>query len=215
MQRPTVPMLSLVALACATAIACGDSVTTTKSAAPFDWPEAPTMRASLHVRDHGRLEIDLYPSVAPETVANFVKLANEGFYDGTSFHRVIPGFMLQGGDPNTRDDLPGNDGNGGPGYTIADEFNAAGHERGVLSMANRGNPNTGGSQFFIVQGEARHLDGKHTAFGRVVSGMDVVDRISEVECDVHGRWGPKNRPIESVVIDKIEIQAARSDAATL
>ena len=117
----------------------------------------------------GVIVVDLDFKAAPNTVANFVELANKGFYNGLMFHRVINGFMIQGGDPE------GN-GSGGPGYTIDDEKNDLKHEAGVISMANRG-PNTGGSQFFITQMPQPHLDGKHTVFGKVVSGLDVVCRI--------------------------------------
>lgn len=117
----------------------------------------------------GTITIDLLPKEAPKTVENFVTLANKGFYDGLTFHRVIQRFVIQGGDPN------GN-GTGGPGYTIEDEKNDLKHIPGALSMANAG-PNTGGSQFFIVQWEQPHLDGKHTIFGKVSSGLDVIYRI--------------------------------------
>jgi len=193
------------------AVACGDRVTATAEPPkpePFVWPEGPSPTAVVHIAEMGTIELALYPSLAPATVDNFVKLAAEGFYDGTSFHRVIPGFMIQGGDPNTRDRDPTDDGNGGPGYKIQDEFSDAPHERGVLSMANVGMPDSGGSQFFIVHGDAQHLDHKHTVFGRVVSGIEVVDAITGVETDLHGRWGPKNRPIENVVIEKIEVRPA-------
>ena len=119
----------------------------------------------------GEIVLSLDFNAAPNTVANFVELASKGFYDGLSFHRVIPGFMIQGGDPN------GN-GSGGPGYTIDDEPNALKHETGVISMANRG-PNTAGSQFFITQLPQPHLDGKQTVFGKVLSGQDVVCRIEQ------------------------------------
>ncbi|WP_173378644.1 peptidylprolyl isomerase [Fibrobacter succinogenes] len=117
----------------------------------------------------GVIVVDLDFKAAPNTVANFVELANKGFYNGLMFHRVINGFMIQGGDPE------GN-GSGGPGYTIDDEKNDLKHEAGVISMANRG-PNTGGSQFFITQMPQPHLDGKHTVFGKVLQGLDVVCRI--------------------------------------
>ncbi len=117
----------------------------------------------------GKIVVDLNFKAAPNTVANFVELANSGFYNGLVFHRVIPGFMIQGGDPN-------GDGTGGPGYTIDDEANDLKHETGVISMANRG-PNTGGSQFFITHLPQPHLDGKHTVFGKVIEGHDVVCRI--------------------------------------
>jgi len=118
----------------------------------------------------GKIVVDLNFKAAPNTVANFVELANKGFYNGLLFHRVIPGFMIQGGDPK-------GDGTGGPGYTIDDEKNDLKHEVGVISMANRG-PNTGGSQFFITQLPQPHLDGKHTVFGMVIEGHDVVCRIA-------------------------------------
>jgi peptidyl-prolyl cis-trans isomerase B (cyclophilin B) len=191
-------------------LGCGDTVTATPEdaapAAPFAWPDAgPT--AVLHIANMGEVEIALYPSLAPATVANFVRLAGEGFYDGTSFHRVIPDFMIQGGDPNSKDKNPRDDGNGGPGYQIQDEFNTAPHQRGTLAMANLGLPNSGGSQFFIVHKDVPHLDGKHTVFGRVVAGFDVVDTIAAVETDLYGRWGPKHRPITSVVVERVEIRS--------
>ena len=192
--------------------ACGDTVAATPeataSAVEFQWPESSRTLAVLDIEALGTIEIVLYPSLAPATVENFIKLASDGFYDGTTFHRVIPDFMLQGGDPNTRDNDPSNDGQGGPGYQIQDERSEAPHERGVVSMANTGQPNTGGSQFFIVRRERLGLNGKYTVFGRVVSGFDVVDAISAVETDQYGRWGPANRPIENIVIAKIEIRSA-------
>lgn len=121
----------------------------------------------------GAIELELYPEHAPKTVNNFVFLAGEGFYDGVTFHRVISDFMIQGGDPTGT-------GRGGPGYRFEDEFkdNPLRHERGVISMANAG-PNTNGSQFFITHGPQPHLDGRHTVFGKVVSGLDVVDAIEQ------------------------------------
>jgi peptidyl-prolyl cis-trans isomerase B (cyclophilin B) len=130
------------------------------------------MKAAMQT-NHGAIELELYPEDAPKTVDNFVKLARDGFYDGVIFHRVIPDFMIQGGDPTGT-------GSGGPGYSFDDEFNEHKVERGALAMANAG-PNTNGSQFFIVTTEAAPwLDGKHTVFGRVTSGMDVADTISEL-----------------------------------
>ncbi|HLT46958.1 MAG TPA: peptidylprolyl isomerase [Rubricoccaceae bacterium] len=133
---------------------------------------AKTYRATL-ATDRGDVVVDLHPEHAPKTVNNFVFLAREGFYDGVTFHRVIADFMIQGGDPTGT-------GRGGPGYTFEDETrgNPLRHERGVLSMANAG-PNTNGSQFFITHAPQPHLDGRHTVFGRVVEGMDVVDAIRQ------------------------------------
>jgi cyclophilin family peptidyl-prolyl cis-trans isomerase len=149
------------------------------------------MNATLQT-NHGTIEVELYPDEAPKTVANFVKLAQDGFYDGLIFHRVIPDFMIQGGDPTGT-------GRGGPGYQFEDEFNPHKVDRGALAMANAG-PNTNGSQFFIVTLEsAPWLDGKHTVFGRVTSGMDVVDRISQVDRD------PNDRPRKPVTIERVEL----------
>jgi cyclophilin family peptidyl-prolyl cis-trans isomerase len=147
--------------------------------------------ATLHTSE-GAIELELYPDDAPKTVDNFVKLARDGFYDGVVFHRVIPDFMIQGGDPTGT-------GMGGPGYEFEDEFNEHRVVRGALAMANAG-PNTNGSQFFIVTAEATPwLDGKHTVFGRVTSGMDVVDRISEADRD------SGDRPHEPVSIERVEL----------
>src|SRR5437899_4819194 len=142
--------------------------------------------------NHGPIHIALYPEEAPKTVDNFVKLVNDGFYDRVIFHRVIPDFMIQGGDPTGT-------GSGGPGYSFEDEFNEHKVARGALAMANAG-PNTNGSQFFIVTTEAAPwLDGKHTVFGRVMSGMDVVDEISELDTDA------RDRPREDVLIERIVV----------
>ena len=170
--------------------------------------QAPRPVAVLSVASFGEIRIELLPEVAPKTVENFIKLAEEKFYDGTTFHRVIPDFMIQGGDPNSRDRDPRNDGQGGPGYTIDDEFSAISHVRGMVSMANTGRPKSGGCQFFIVVADTPHLDGSYALFGRVLEGMEVADRIAAVERDLYGRHGPKNRPIENVVITSIRIQPA-------
>ena len=142
--------------------------------------------------NHGPIHVELYPDDAPKTVDNFVKLANDGFYDRVIFHRVIPDFMIQGGDPTGT-------GSGGPGYTFEDEFNDYRVERGALAMANAG-PNTNGSQFFIVTTKAAPwLDGKHTVFGRVTEGMDVVDTISELPRDAG------DKPRDDVVIESVSV----------
>jgi cyclophilin family peptidyl-prolyl cis-trans isomerase len=147
--------------------------------------------ATLHT-NRGAIEIELYPEAAPKTVENFVKLAGDGFYNGVIFHRVIPDFMIQGGDPTGT-------GSGGPGYTFQDEFNDHKVVRGALAMANAG-PNTNGSQFFIVTAEAAPwLDGKHTVFGKVTSGMDVVDEIQSADRD------SRDKPRDDVTIDRVEL----------
>ena len=148
-------------------------------------------KATLHT-SAGPVEIELFPNEAPKTVENFVKLAKDGFYDGLKFHRVIPDFMVQGG-------CPQGTGTGGPGYQFEDEFNDRKIVKGTLAMANSG-PNTNGSQFFIVTADATPwLDGKHTAFGQVRAGQDVVDRISLADRD------SRDAPRTDITIDKVEI----------
>ncbi len=125
----------------------------------------------------GKIGVEFFEDKAPGHVKNFKDLAKKGFYDGTIFHRVIPGFMVQGGDPNTKSDDRSNHGMGGPGYSIKAEFNDTPHKRGILSMARSQDPNSAGSQFFIVVKDAAFLDGQYTAFGKVLSGMAVADQI--------------------------------------
>jgi peptidyl-prolyl cis-trans isomerase B (cyclophilin B) len=145
--------------------------------------------------NHGAIGIELFDGDAPKTVANFTKLAGEGFYDGVVFHRVIENFMVQGGDPTGT-------GSGGPGYQFEDEINRHKMVRGSLAMANAG-PDTNGSQFFVVTAdECPWLDGKHTVFGRVTDGMDVVDHISRVDTDM------QDRPLEDVTIESVSLSDA-------
>lgn len=148
----------------------------------------------------GKIVAELYPDKAPNTVNNFIDLANSGFYDGLIFHRVIPGFMIQGGDPAGK-------GTGGPGYTIKGEFAMNGfkqndikHTRGVLSMARAMAPDSAGSQFFIMHQNAAHLDGQYAAFGKVIEGMDVVDRVAAVKTD----WYDK--PREPQIMKKVTVE---------
>ncbi len=155
--------------------------------------------ADMHT-NFGVITLELFPKEAPKTVDNFVKLAKSDFYNGTKFHRVIKDFMIQGGDPNSKDADWSNDGQGGPGYKFEDEFNDHKVVRGALAMANSG-PNTNGSQFFIVTAEAAPwLDGKHTVFGRVVAGMDIVDRIKAVATNEN------DHPVEDVVVERVIIE---------
>jgi peptidyl-prolyl cis-trans isomerase B (cyclophilin B) len=150
-------------------------------------------KVTLHT-NHGPIVLELFDADAPKTVENFVKLSEDGYYDGLIFHRIIRDFMIQGG-------CPQGTGTGGPGYEFEDEFNQHKVERGALAMANRG-PNTNGSQFFIVTTEAAPwLDGKHTVFGRVESGMETVDAIEGVET------GPGDKPIEPVVIERVQAES--------
>jgi cyclophilin family peptidyl-prolyl cis-trans isomerase len=148
--------------------------------------------ATLHT-NHGTIDVEFFDEDAPKTVDNFRKLADDGFYDGLIFHRVIKDFMIQGG-------CPQGTGTGGPGYTFEDEFNQHKVERGALAMANAG-PNTNGSQFFIVTTEAASwLDGKHTVFGKVTDGMDAVDSIEGTQT------GAQDRPVDDVVIERVELK---------
>jgi peptidyl-prolyl cis-trans isomerase B (cyclophilin B) len=205
MQRTPLILLTILLL-----VACGEEVPVEKPATAADLIiEGPHPHAIIEIRDLGQIRIELLPEIAPGTVENFIKLADEGFYEGLTFHRVIPGFMLQAGDPASRDPDPRRLGSGGPGYDIDDEFSEFPHTRGVLSMANKGRNNSGGSQFFIVHQNSPHLDGRHTIFGRVVEGIEVVDAITEVEIDTYGRYGPINRPYPvSVVIEAVRIESA-------
>ncbi len=144
-----------------------------------------------------KIKIELYPDTAPITVENFIKLVRDGFYDGLTFHRVIPGFMIQGGCPNGT-------GTGGPGWHIKGEFASNGvenplkHTRGVISMARAMDPDSAGSQFFIMHQDAPHLDGQYAAFGKVVEGMDVVDEIASVQTDF------RDKPLKPQVMEKVE-----------
>ena len=149
--------------------------------------------------DSGKtIRLELYPEIAPITVENFLDLVNKGFYNGLTFHRIIPGFMIQGGDPS------GN-GTGGPGYSIKGEFKSNGvnntmkHERGVISMARAFDPNSAGSQFFIMHKDAPHLDGEYAAFGKVIEGLEAVDEIASVET------GFQDAPVKKVVMEKVEV----------
>ena len=146
----------------------------------------------------GSMTFEFFPDKAPGHVENFVKLAEKGFYDGTSFHRVIAGFMIQGG-------CPKGDGTGGPGYQIKAEFNDTHHERGILSMARSQNPDSAGSQFFVCHGDASFLDGKYTAFGKLVEGDATLDAIAKAPVKV-GAGGERSKPVEPVKLTKVTIQ---------
>jgi peptidyl-prolyl cis-trans isomerase B (cyclophilin B) len=154
--------------------------------------EATQPRAVIETK-FGEIELEFFADKAPGHVKNFLDLARKGFYDGTTFHRVIPGFMIQGGDPNTKDLNASRDrhGTGGPGYTIKAEFNDTAHKRGVLSMARSQSPDSAGCQFFICVADANFLDRQYTAFGRVVRGMEAADQVVNAARD--GRDNPKER----------------------
>ena len=157
----------------------------------------------------GAIAIEFWSDVAPKTVENFKKLAKSGFYDGTCFHRIIRGFMIQGGDPKTRDlSREAEWGTGGPGYTIDAEFNKKPHVRGVISMARAADPNSAGSQFFICHGDARFLDEQYTAFGKLVKGDDVLEKIATTPCVSSGR--EVSKPTKRIEIKNIEFVSSDS-----
>ena len=135
------------------------------------------------ITNFGNIKLELLPDIAPETVRNFIKLAKSGFYDGTLFHRIIPKFMIQGGDPNTKQSDKSTWGTGGPGYNIKAEFNSRSHLRGIVSMARSSDPDSAGSQFFIVTSDSTFLDRQYTVFSQVVDGMDVADKIVNLPRD--------------------------------
>jgi peptidyl-prolyl cis-trans isomerase B (cyclophilin B) len=153
---------------------------------------------------YGDLVISFWPDVAPKTVENFKKLARDGFYDGTAFHRIIKDFMIQGGCPNTKAGETGMPGTGGPGYKIKAEFNAKSHVRGVVSMARSSHPDSAGSQFFICHGDAKFLDRQYTAFGELSEGLDVLERIANVPTK-SGGGGEKSTPIERIEVTSVKI----------
>jgi peptidyl-prolyl cis-trans isomerase B (cyclophilin B) len=148
----------------------------------------------------GEIVLRFFPEVAPGHVNNFLKLAREGFYNGTTFHRVIPGFMIQGGDPNSKKSDRSLHGMGGPGYTIKAEFNSKPHRRGIVSMARSNDPDSAGSQFFICVADSNFLDWQYTVFGEVVSGMDVVDKVVNMRRD--GRDNPLERAEMTVTVQE-------------
>jgi peptidyl-prolyl cis-trans isomerase B (cyclophilin B) len=157
-----------------------------------------TIRVTIKGEPIGEIVLRFFPDVAPSHVDNFIKLAKEKFYDGTTFHRVIPGFMIQGGDPNSKNQDRSTHGMGGPGYRVKAEFNSRPHKRGVLSMARANDPDSAGSQFFICVADSNFLDWKYTVFGEVVSGMDVVDKVVGVKRD--GRDNPLERVEMTVTV---------------
>lgn len=156
--------------------------------------------------DAGNMTVEFFHDKAPGHAKNFLKLAGQGFYDGTRFHRVISEFMIQGGDPNTKDGGTGPWGTGGPGYQIDAEFNDVHHEKGILSMARSQDPNSAGSQFFVVHGDAAFLDGQYTAFGRVVEGLDILDAIAGAPVEAGG-GGEQSKPLNPVKVVRMTVVA--------
>ena len=156
----------------------------------------------------GEIALELWPDVAPKTVENFKTLARKGFYNGTAFHRIVKGFMIQGGDPLTKDAAMENRwGTGGPGHTVKAEFNDQPHQRGVISMARSQDPDSAGSQFFICLGDAKFLDRNYTAFGKLLRGDDVLGRIGDTPVAASS-GGEKSKPLTRVEVESISIEAA-------
>ncbi|HTH20170.1 MAG TPA: peptidylprolyl isomerase [Candidatus Udaeobacter sp.] len=158
----------------------------------------------------GDMVIQFWTDAAPNTVENFKKLARQGFYDGTTFHRIVKGFMIQGGDPNSKDPAKENSyGQGGPGYNIKAEFNDHSHDLGVISMARSQDPDSAGSQFFICLGPVHRLDHQYTTFGKLIKGQDVLEKIGEIEV-TRNSMGEPSKPTKRVVIESIKIVPAGS-----
>ncbi len=168
---------------------------------------APATEHAVIKTAYVEMTIAFWPDVAPKTVENFKKLARDGFYDGTAFHRIIKGFMIQGGCPNTKVGARGMPGTGDPGYKVKAEFNAKPHVRGVISMARSQSPDSAGCQFFICHGDARFLDRQYTAFGALVKGDDVLEKIANIPTK-SGGGGEKSTPIDRVAVETVTIVAA-------
>ena len=195
-----------LALALSVAPGCERSSSETPTDPPESAAAEPDDIAVIRMKAGGEMRIRLFADVAPGHVKNFKHLARSGFYDGTTFHRVIPDFMIQGGDPNSKDDDPTNDGRGTPGYFIPDEFSDVPHRRGIVALGNQGRPNTGGCQFYIMVADSpewrKVLDGKYSVFGEVIDGMEVADRIVAAPRD------RRDRPLEPEVMESVTIEAA-------
>ena len=172
-------------------------------------PAAPAVKEVAVIKTAaGEMVVEFWPDVAPKTVENFITLAKKGFYDGTAFHRIVKGFMIQGGDPKSKDAALESDwGTGDPGYKIKAEFNDRKHVAGVISMARSANPDSAGSQFFICLGEASFLDGKYTAFGKLIKGEDVLKNLGDTPVGT-SRGGEESKPKERVNVESIKIVPA-------
>ncbi len=166
---------------------------------------ATTEKVAVIETKFGKMVVSFYDKDAPNTVANFQKLASQGFYDGTAFHRIVKGFMIQGGDPNSKDPENPNAGMGGPGYNIKAEFNTNQHVLGVISMARSSDPDSAGSQFFICLGNASFLNGQYTAFGKLIAGEDVLKKIGDMPTKMDRFGREQSVPEERVVVEKISI----------
>jgi len=197
--KKIISIIMVIALSLSLAACTGGSKgSNAGSSTAVDYSSDTNPVAEIVMSDGGIIKIELYPEAAPNTVNNFISLANRGFYNGLTFHRIIPGFMIQGGDPK-------GDGTGGPGYSIAGEFKDNGfqnnlkHTRGVISMARSQSYDSAGSQFFIMVADAPSLDGKYAAFGKVTQGMEVVDKI------VGSQRDSNDKPLDPIVINKITV----------
>ena len=186
---------------------------TAKAAAPAKGATSSSAADEVAVMEttKGRMVLEFWDKDAPQTVANFKKLARQGFFDGTGFHRIIKGFMIQGGDPKSKNPKATDLGTGDPGYKIKDEFNSHKHIPGVISMANSGTPNSAGSQFFLMHGAAPFLDGKYTAFGRVIEGMNVLNDIANTPVGPNAMMGgEKSKPLEWTTVKSVKIVSRSS-----
>src|ERR1041385_2156038 len=190
------------------------SVLVTALAAEEKKGEKTPLRSSNEVAviktNEGDMVVQFWTDAAPNTVENFKKLARQGFYDGTIFHRIVKGFMIQGGDPNSKDPAKENSyGEGGPGYNLKAEFNDHSHDRGVISMARGPDPDSAGSQFFICLAPVHRLDHQYTTFGKVIKGDDVLNKIGDTPVERNGQ-GEMSKPLKRIVINKIDIVPASS-----
>ena len=171
-------------------------------------PKTPVDEVAVMETSKGKMVVEFWGKDAPQTVANFKKLARQGYFDGTGFHRIIKNFMIQGGDPNSKNPNADNLGTGGPGYTIQDEFNAHKHVKGVLSMANTGTPNSAGSQFFIMHGTSEILDGHYTGFGHLIAGMDVLEKVANTPCGPNPSMrGENSKPLEWTTLKSVKVMS--------
>lgn len=205
MKKLTLNALFALLFSVALATAAETNNATAKPEAKKEDAKPAAKEVAIVKTSEGEMVLEFWPDVAPGHVENFKKLAKQGFYDGTCFHRVIKGFMIQGGDPNTKDESKKDSwGMGGPGYTIKAEFNNKAHVRGVLSMARSGHPDSAGSQFFICHGDPRFLDRQYTAFGKLIKGDDVLEKIATTATE------PGDRPVKRVNIDSVKIVSADS-----
>jgi peptidyl-prolyl cis-trans isomerase B (cyclophilin B) len=199
-----------------TAVKAPEVKTAPKPAAMKAKAAKPADEVAVLETSKGRMVVEFWEKDAPQTVANFKKLARQGYYDGTGFHRIMKNFMIQGGDPKSKSPSAPDLGTGGPGYTIKDEFNTHLHVKGVLSMANTGTPNSAGSQFFIMHGTAPTLDGHYTAFGHLTSGMDVLEKIASSPTGPNPSMpGENSKPMEWTTLKSVKIMSKASYAASI